>query len=77
MKEMNLRRLLNSCCVQIPEDVKEALFDYLIEIDVDLNELNVDDLWVNGIQFISHHDIDNEKKYIILLINDEGIYVLL
>ncbi len=77
MKEMNLERLLNACCVKIPEDVKEALFDYLIETDVDLNELNVDNLWVNGIQWISHNDIDHEQKYIILFINDEGIYVLL
>jgi len=62
MKEFNLRRLMDSCCVEIDEDLYDALFDYLIETDVDLNELNVDDLVANIWQTYNEDEFDNFDK---------------
>ena len=64
MKELNLRRLMDSCIVSIDGDYYEELFDYLIDW-VDLNELNIDDLVVNGIQFLSKEDAERYELYIL------------
>lgn len=64
MKEINLKRLMDSCCVSIDEDYYDELFDYLIEW-VDLNELNIDDLVVNGIQFLDKEDAERYELYIL------------
>ena len=52
MKQFNLNRLMMSCCVNIDNEYYEELMDYLLETGVDLNTLNIDDLVVNGIQFL-------------------------
>ena len=49
MKEFNIMRLMDSCCVIIDKEYYDKLYDYLVDIDVDLNVLNIDDLVVNGI----------------------------
>jgi hypothetical protein len=64
MRELNLRRLMDSCCVSIDEDYYEELFDYLIEW-VDLNELNIDNLVVNGIQFLDKEYAERYELYIL------------
>ena len=51
MKEFNLMRLMDSCCVTIDREYSDELFDYIIELDTDLNILNINELVVNGIQF--------------------------
>ena len=73
MKEMNLNRLMMSCCVKIDDDYYEELFDYLIDTDVDLNTLNIDDLVVNGIQCL---DKENCEDYYILKETDFGCWVI-
>jgi len=65
MKEFNLNRLMTSCCVDIDNEYYNELFDYLIMIDVDLNELNIDDLAVNGIQFLDKEDAEEFELYIL------------
>ena len=75
MKEFNLTRLMDSCCVTIDTEVYDALFDYLIDIDIDLNELNIDDLYVNGVQFLNEDDY-KEDEYSLLLKTDDGYWVL-
>ena len=65
MKEFNLRRLMDSCCVTIDPDYYDELYDYLLEIDVDLNILNIDDLVVNGIQFLDKEDVEEFELYIL------------
>jgi len=75
MKEFNLGRLMDSCCVTISTDYYDELFDYLIDIDIDLNELNIDDLVVNGIQYVDNEDL-NEDDYYILKRDDDGAYVI-
>ena len=65
MKEFNLNRLMMSCCVDIDNEYYNELFDYLIMIDVDLNELNIDDLAVNGIQFLDKEDAEEFELYIL------------
>jgi len=75
MKEFNLNRLMMSCCVDIDDEYYEELFDYLIEIDVDLNILNIDDLVVNGIQFLDKEDFE-EDDYYILTETDTGCWVI-
>ena len=74
MKEFNLMRLMDSCCVTINEDYYEELFDYLLDTDVDLNELNIDDLVVNGVQYLENDQLTED--YYILKKDDEGAYVL-
>jgi|TARA_R110002012_G_C11192583_1_gene558681 hypothetical protein len=75
MKEFNLMRLMNSCCVTIDNEYYDELFDYLIEIDIDLNILNIDDLVVNGIQFLDKEEAESEG-YDILKETDEGCWVV-
>lgn len=72
MFEMNLERLLDSCCVEIPNKINEALFDYLVELDVDLNTVNIDDIYVNGVQYLE--DTEDTEDYYLLVKNENGGY---
>jgi len=77
MKEMNLTRLLKSCCVTIPDKVQDALFDYLMELDVDLNTLNVDNLYVNGVQYLEDDEgVDYTEDYHLLVKDEDGGYYI-
>ena len=73
MKEFNLRRLMDSCCVTIDNEYYDELYNYLLDIDVDLNILNIDDLVVNGIEFL---DKDECEDYYILKETDSGCWVI-
>ena len=73
MKEFNLNRLMMSCCVDIDNEYYEELMDYLLEMDVDLNELNIDDLVVNGIQFLDKEDAED---YYILKETEDGCWCI-
>tara|TARA_Y100000593_G_scaffold88103_1_gene169799 strand:- start:2117 stop:2338 length:222 start_codon:yes stop_codon:yes gene_type:complete len=73
MKEFNLRRLMDNCCVTIDNEYYDELYDYLLDIDVDLNTLNIDDLIVNGIQFL---DKDECEDYYILKETYNGCWVI-
>ena len=74
MKELNLTRLMNACCIEIDVEFYDELFDYLMEANVDLNTLNIDDLVVNGIRFINNDEI-NEDSYILSKVKD-GAYII-
>lgn len=65
MKQFNLNRLMMSCCVDIDNEYYEELMDFLLETDVDLNELNIDDLVVNGVQFLDKEDAEQYELYIL------------
>ena len=65
MKEFNLNRLMMSCCVDIDNEYYEELFDYLIDIDVDLNTLNIDNLVVNGIQYLDKEEAEQYELTIL------------
>lgn len=65
MKEFNLNRLMDSCCVNIDNEYYDELMDYLLEMDVDLNELNIDDLVVNGIQFLDKEEAERQELHIL------------
>jgi len=73
MKEFNLMRLMDSCCVTIDLDYYDELMDYLLEIDIDLNELNIDDLVVNGVQFLDKEDTED---YYILKETEDGCWCI-
>jgi len=73
MKQLNLDRLMMSCCVDIDDEYYEELMDYLLEIDVDLNQLNIDDLVVNGIQFLDKEDAED---YYILRETEDGCWCI-
>ena len=75
MKEFNLNRLMDSCCVNIDNEYYDELFDYLIELDVDLNKLNIDDLVVNGIQFIDKEEAERQELHI-LKENEDGCWCI-
>jgi hypothetical protein len=73
MKQFNLNRLMMSCCVDIDNEYYEELMDYLLETDVDLNTLNIDDLVVNGIQFLDKEDAED---YYILKETEDGCWCI-
>jgi len=73
MKQFNLNRLMMSCCVDIDDEYYEELMDYLLEMDVDLNTLNIDDLVVNGVQFLDKEDAED---YYTLKETDTGCWVI-
>ena len=73
MKQFNLNRLMMSCCVNIDNEYYEELMDYLLETDVDLNTLNIDDLVVNGIQFLDKEDAED---YYILKETEDGCWCI-
>tara|TARA_R110000787_G_scaffold112885_1_gene221806 strand:+ start:81 stop:308 length:228 start_codon:yes stop_codon:yes gene_type:complete len=75
MKQFNLMRLMDSCCVTIDTEYYDELFDYLIDIDIDLNELNIDDLVVNGVQFLDKDEFEKDDYYI-LTETDSGCWVI-
>ena len=74
MKEFNLIRLLDACCVSIPNEVHNALFDYLLRIDVDLNTVNIDHLYVNSVRTIARNELKEEHH--ILVDEDEYLCVI-
>lgn len=73
MKQFNLNRLMMSCCVDIDNEYYEELMDYLLETDVNLNTLNIDDLVVNGIQFLDKEDAED---YYILKETEDGCWCI-
>jgi len=78
MKSFNLTRLMDACCVDISKEYYDELFNYLMDIEVDLNTLNIDDIVVNGINFIDNDElaeIDEDDIYI-LSRTDDGAYTL-
>lgn len=73
MKEFNLKRLMDSCCVTIDEEYYDELMDFLLETGVDLNMLNIDDVVVNGIQFLDKEDAED---YYILKETEDGCWCI-
>jgi len=65
MKDFNLNRIMMSCCVDIDDEYFDELHDYLMETDVDLNTLNIDDLVVNGVQWLSKEEVEEYDMYIL------------
>ena len=75
LKKLNLGRLMDSCCVEIDKAYYDELFNYLIDTDVDLNYLNIDDLVVNGIQYLEFCEF-NRDDYYILSEDNKGAFVI-
>jgi len=75
MKEFNLMRLMDSCCVTIDREYYDELMDYLLEGDVDLNELNIDNIVVNGVQFLEM-GAQGLQDFYILKETDTGCWVI-
>ncbi len=75
MKQFNLNRLMMSCCVDIDDEYYEELMDYLLELDVDLNELNIDNIVVNGVQFLEM-GAQGLQDFYILKETDTGCWVI-
>tara|TARA_R110002020_G_scaffold353254_1_gene566230 strand:+ start:312 stop:533 length:222 start_codon:yes stop_codon:yes gene_type:complete len=73
MKESNLMRLMDSCCVTIDTEYYDELMDFLLETGVDLNMLNIDDVVVNGIQFLDKEDAED---YYILKETEDGCWCI-
>jgi hypothetical protein len=65
MKESNLMRLMDSCCVTIDTEYYDELMNFLLETNVDLSTLNIDNLVVNGIQFLDKEDAEQLELYIL------------
>ena len=77
MYDMNLTRLMDACAVTIEDEYYDELADYLTDIDADLNKLNIDDLVVNGIQFLEKDDFKgNEDDYMVLKKHEGGAWVI-
>jgi len=74
MKAINLTKIMDSCCVTIDEDYYEELHDLIIELDLDLNTINMDNLVINCIQFLSKDECNEEDC--ILKEGYEGFYII-
>lgn len=74
MKEFNLTRLMDACCVTIDEDYYDELHELIIELDLNLNTINIDNLVVNGIQFLDRGEYTEEDM--ILKEESEGAYII-
>lgn len=75
IKEFNLKSIMESCCVEIDAEYYDELFDHLIDTDEDLNHLNINDLVVNGIQFLDKEEAEKYKLHI-LKETDTGVWCL-
>lgn len=75
MKEFNLIRLMNSCRVTIDSEYYDELYDHLLDTEVDLNELNIDDLVVDGVKFIES-GAQALQDFYVLKETDTGCWVL-
>ena len=75
MKQFNLMRLMDSCCVNIDDEYYDELMDYLLEGDVDLNTLNIDDLVVNRVDFIEM-GAQALQDFYVLKETDTGCWVI-
>jgi len=74
MYELNLKRLMDACCVTIEHECFDELQDYLTERRVDLNTLNIDNLWVNGCCFIPKgEEVDSG---VVFHTTDDGVYTV-
>ena len=78
MKDSNLTTLMDNCCIEINEEFFDELHDYLMETEVDLNTINIDNLVVNGIQYLKKVDCTEEdlEKYDILKELEDGYWTL-
>jgi hypothetical protein len=72
MKDMNLTRLMDACCVPIDLEVYDDLHDYLMNFD--LNEINIDDIYVNSVYYASAEELDEDS--IVLTETDNGAWIL-
>lgn len=77
MKEFNLKKLIQSSMFYNSFSLNEidGIYDYLLEIDVDLNTINIDDFLVNGSYRISeeeYNDMSREEKDDIVLFAKDG-----
>ena len=80
MYYFNITRLVESCPF-VDVDFKEGLVEYLYELEVDLNCVNIDDLVVNGITYLSYEEweeLGEEKQedYYIISEVDNGYYII-
>ena len=77
MKAFNLNILMKSCCVEIDDEVYDELFDFLLEMDVDLNTLNIDDIYVNGVSFLQLDEREYTEEAYILKETEDGFWVVI
>jgi hypothetical protein len=56
---------MDSCCVTIDTEYYDELMNFLLETNVDLSTLNIDNLVVNGIQFLDKEDAEQLELYIL------------
>jgi len=78
MYDINLTRLMDACTVKIDDDYYDELADYLTDTEADLNTLNIDDLVVNGIQYLENKYLkdEGEEDYYILKKDKDGAWVI-
>ena len=50
---------------------KEAIVDFLMDIEIDLNEFNMDDFVVNGLSYISKEEVEEYREDCTVIFEDE------
>lgn len=75
MKEHNIERLIEASpfSKDLPYEVKNAILDFFVDTGADIENINVDDFIVNGLQCISRDDL--QKYY--TEAQREDLYILL
>lgn len=76
MYQFNLGRTMKASAFinQLSDEVYDALFDFYEDIDQDLNSINVDNDIINGLNFMSLEEFNNEnnKDDYVILYQDES-----
>jgi len=77
-RDFNLGRLMNSCCIDIDDDVYSELYDYILESGISMDDLNIDDLVVNSLSYYSKEECEEYgiEDFIILKEDEDGTWFL-
>jgi len=57
MYRYNLSILLEACVDD--DELRDALFDYFVENEIDLNNVNIEDIVANNISFIDKEEVED------------------
>jgi len=76
MKRFNIMRLIDASAFEsnLSDVAKDALVDYLIDTGATLDNINIDDMIVNGISAIDEDEYKEYKDDLYLLVQDGDTY---
>ena len=79
MKTFNIYRLIEACPFKdkLTEGAKDALADFIDEVYECINDVNIDDIIINGIYIIDEDEyMADTNNYYLLYIEGDDYYVM-